>query len=387
MSLNVFLIGAGPGEAGFLTVRGADVLARADVVFFDERVSREVLDLIPKQAERLSIGDPASGKLDSLTKAIERIVEFDGKIIAILNGADPCLFGQSIPEASSLRARNIPFEIIPGVSSHLASPGFAGFPPLRGPLAGKRVVVTRSRGQAGKLTELLRQQGGTVLEVPTIRIVPPSDAHDMADAMLELNAYNWIVFTSANGVTGFFDLFFKGFDDMRDIGGVRIAAVGPATAERLKELHLKVDVMPKEYVGVKVAAAISEYESVENLKILLARAEDANSDLPKKLEELGAIVDDVACYRTIPETEDSEGTAALLEESGADWITFTSGSTVENFHIRFDLPRIMARHPKMKLASIGPETSKAIKALGLKPSIEAREHTMEGLVRSLSQTA
>jgi uroporphyrinogen III methyltransferase / synthase len=253
------------------------------------------------------------------------------------------------------------------------------------PLSGQRVVVTRARGQAGKLTTELERCGASVLEVPTIKIVPPTDAHDLADALLELNSYDWIIFTSTNGVDAFFEFFFKAFEDLRDIGGVRIAAVGPSTAAQLKELHLKVDVMPKEFTAARIVDALTAYESIENLKMLLVRAETATPELPKKLEEMGAIVDDVACYRTVPETEDPNGAAASLTETGADWVTFTSGSTVENFHARFDLPQLIARHPKLKLASIGPETSKAIAILGLKPTFEAKEHTIESLIRGIEK--
>jgi len=222
-----------------------------------------------------------------------------------------------------------------------------------------------------------------VLEIPTIKVETTDRKQDLADALLELNSYDWLVFTSPNGVTMFFESFFKGFEDLRDIGGVRIAAVGPATAAKLKELHLKVDLMPQEYVALKIAKAFSAYESIENLKILLMRAEVATPELPKALEAMGAIVDDVACYKTVPETEDVNGAAAQLLEEGADWITFTSSSTVENFHARFDLPALVKKFPKIKMASIGPETTKAIEALGLKPAVEAKPHTIEGLVKAV----
>ena len=203
------------------------------------------------------------------------------------------------------------------------------------------------------------------------------------DALLGLNAYDWLVFTSVNGVTAFFDIFFRRFQDMRDIGGVRIAAVGPATAAKLRELHLLVDLMPDEFTGKKIAAAFDKFETIENLKMCLLRAEVANPDLPKALEELGAIVDDIAIYKTVAETEDPAGAGMALLESGADWITFTSGSTVEHFHARFDLPKLLKKFPQMKLASIGPETSKAIRALGLEPALEAKAHTTEGLLAAL----
>ncbi len=181
----------------------------------------------------------------------------------------------------------------------------------------------------------------------------------------------------------FFENFFKAFEDLRDIGGVRIAAVGPATAAKLKELHLKVDVMPEEYVSAKIVKAINKFENIENLKILLMRAQVASPELPKEMEALGAIVDDIACYKTVPETEDVTGAAAKLLEDGADWITFTSSSTVENFHARFDLPALLKKFSTIKLASIGPETTKALIALGFKPSVEAKPHTIDGLVKAL----
>jgi uroporphyrinogen III methyltransferase/synthase len=170
---------------------------------------------------------------------------------------------------------------------------------------------------------------------------------------------------------------------MRDIGGARIAAVGPATANKLKELHLQVDLMPDEALASGVAKAFAGFETIENLKICLLRAEVANRELPESLEALGAIVDDVACYQTVPETEDMTGTAARLLASGADWVAFTSASTVEHFHARFDLPALLNKFPQLKTATIGPETTKALAALGLKPAIEAKEHTIEGLVAAL----
>jgi uroporphyrinogen III methyltransferase/synthase len=145
--------------------------------------------------------------------------------------------------------------------------------------------------------------------------------------------------------------------------------------------------MPDEYVAKKVAAALRKFESLENLRILIARAQVANPELPKLLEDLGAIVDDVAVYKTVPETEDRTGAAARLLEAGADWITFTSSSTVENFHARFNLPKLLQQFPGTQLASIGPETSRAIQVLGLKPAVEARQHTIDGLVRSVMAAA
>ena len=170
---------------------------------------------------------------------------------------------------------------------------------------------------------------------------------------------------------------------MRDLGGARLAAVGPATASKLKELHLQIDLMPDEALASKIAKAFAGFESIENLKICLLRAEVANRELPEALEALGAIVDDIACYQTVPETEDTTGAAARLLANGADWVAFTSASTVQHFHARFDLPALLNKFPQLKTAAIGPETSKALAALGLKPAIEAKPHTIDGLVKAL----
>jgi len=251
------------------------------------------------------------------------------------------------------------------------------------PLFGQRIVVTRTREQASQLSRQLLELGAEVLEIPTIKIVPPDDPQDLIDAILGLNAYDWLIFTSPNGAATFFDYFFKTFDDLRDIGGARIAAIGPATAAKLKELHLKVDLMPEEYLAKKIVSAFQGFESIENLRMCLLRAQVANPELPRALEEKGAIVDDIACYKTVPETEDRTCAAARMLEVGADWITFTSSSTVENFHARFNLPKLLQQFPGTRLASIGPETSKALVALGLKAEVEAREHTIGGLVAAL----
>jgi uroporphyrinogen III methyltransferase / synthase len=496
----VYLVGAGPGDPGLLTLRGAEVIARADVLVYDALVNPELLRLAPQTAETIFGGKRGreqaipQDELNALLIAKAR----EGKTVVRLKGGDPYVFGRGGEEAERLADAGILFEVVPGVSSFVAVPNYAGVPlthrdfcsrltlvtghedpaketetidwaqlahtpgtkvvmmgtdrigqiaqtlvghgmqadtPIamvrwgttgkqrsiegtlatiaevaakaeigpptvavigevvklrsklnwfeRRPLFGQRIVVTRTRDQAGQLTHRLTELGASVLEVPTIRIEAPTRRQDLVEALLELNSYDWLIFTSPNGVTAFFDYFFRQFHDMRDIGGVRIAAVGPATAKKLKELHLQVDLMPDEALAASIAEAFSEYESVENLKICLLRAEVANRELPAALEAMGAIVDDIAVYRTVAEEADPGGNAATLTERGADWITFTSASTVDHFHARFDLPALTKKFPGLKLASIGPETSKALSALQLKPTVEARVHTIDGLVDAL----
>ena len=496
----VYLVGAGPGDAGLLTLRGAELLARADVVLYDTLVNPELLRLAPPSAELIPRGSRVKGEatpqgeLNQLLIAKARA----GKTVVRLKGGDPYVFGRGGEEAGELAAAHVPFEVVPGISSILAAPNYAGIPlthrdhcssftvitgsedpakedssidyaqfakvpgtkvilmgvkriaqiadtlvahgmdaatPVgmvrwgttgqqqtitgtlatiartvaqekftapavtviggvvglrdklnwfeQRPLFGQRIVVTRTREQASELSRQLADLGADILEIPTIKIAPPDERIALVEALEGIGSYDWLIFTSPNGVTSFFDCFFKAYEDVRALGNLRFAAVGPATAAKLKELHLRVDVMPDQYLAKKITAAINKFESVENLRILLARAQVANPELTKELEDHGAIVDDVAFYQTVPETDDITGAATRLTETGADWITFTSGSTVENFHARFDLPALLKKFPRTRLASIGPETSKALEALGLALAVEARQHTVPGLVQSL----
>jgi uroporphyrinogen III methyltransferase/synthase len=246
------------------------------------------------------------------------------------------------------------------------------------PLSGKRIVVTRTRKQAGALTNQLRDLGADVIELPTIRIEPPTDLRAFAELVQDAHAYDWIVFTSPNGVNAFFDLFYKLYDDAREIGGARIAAIGPATAQRLKDFRLHVDLQPEEFVAESLVREFRKEGGIENLRVLIARAEKARDLLPKELSALGAIVDEGFAYRTVPETRDDIGARRRLLEEGADLITFTSSSTVENF-LALQLPW----PAKMQVASIGPITSKTARDCGLKVSVEARRHDIPGLVEAI----
>ncbi len=253
----------------------------------------------------------------------------------------------------------------------------------RRPLFGRRVVVTRAAGQAQELSHWLREEGADVIELPCLRFGRPSRIEPLVEAIGGLGCYDWVVFTSVNGVHSFFEHFLTAYEDLRALGMVRLAAVGPATAEALREYHLRVDLVPGEYTAAAVGKAMAAHESLENLRILLARAEGANPDLPRALEDAGAIVDDIAFYRTVPETEDRTGAGARLRAQGADWITFASGSAVQHFDRQLPLGPLKARWPRLKLASIGPETTRVLATLDLAPDVEAKVHTMPGLVEAI----
>ena len=485
-----------------MTLRGAELLGRADVVIYDALINGDILRLAPPAAEMIYAGKRSGDHAipqDELNRLLVDKARA-GRCVIRLKGGDPYVFGRGGEEAQALAGAKIPFEVVPGVSSIYAAPSYAGIPithrdhcscftvftghedpdkiepgtdwaqaaktpgtkiilmgvtrireisraltangldentpvamirwgttgrqqSIQGtlktiadvveqagfkppaltvigevvnlrpklnwfeklPLFGRRIVVTRSRAQAGLLSRQLLERGADVLEIPTIRLEPPTERLALADALLELNAYDWLIFTSPNGVATFFRVFLQGLRGHARHRRRAHRRRRPRHRGQTHELHLKVDLTPSEYTGAAIAGALAKYESLDNLKILLLRAETAGQELPEKLEELGAIVDDIACYKTVPETDDRNGAAARLLKDGADWITFASASAVQNFHARLNLNQLLTAHPRIQLASIGPETSKAITALGFNPALEAKEHTIAGLVKALEK--
>src|SRR5881398_3422037 len=490
-----FLVGAGPGDLGLVTLRAKELLERADVIVYDALVNPEMLDWAPVDAEIIFAGKRAGDKTFSQDEINALLIEKSrlGKNIVRLKGGDPFVFGRGGEEAEALAAAGIDFEVVPGITSAIAAPAYAGIPvthrdqnshvtfftghedPTKGesaidfdalaklggtqvmlmgmdrlaaitremlahgsrtnlpvalirlgtvgqqktivgtleniaerasaagfeapavaifgnvvslrkdlnwfenrPLFGKRIVVTRTRKQTSGLSSQLRALGADVIQLPTIRIEPPSDLREFAELVQDAHSYDWIVFTSPNGVDAFFEIFYKLYDDAREIGGAKIAAIGPATAQRVRDFRLHVDLQPEEFVAEAVVRQFQKQGGVENLRILIARAEKARDVLPKELSNLGAILDEAIAYRTVAETRDDTGARRRLLEEGADLITFTSSSTVENF-LALGLP-----WPKgMQIASIGPITSKTASDRGLKIDIEARRHDIEGLVEAI----
>jgi uroporphyrinogen III methyltransferase / synthase len=491
----VYLVGAGPGDLGLVTLRAKECIEGADVIVYDHLANPQMLGWARDDAEVIYAGKKANEHSLTQQEINALLVEKagGGKQVVRLKGGDPLVFGRGAEEANAVVDAGIEFEIVPGVTSAIAGPAYAGIPvthraenshvtfftghedpaktesavdyaalaklggtqvmlmgverleaitremlkqgvradlPValvrwattgrqetltgtlqdvaqraidRGfeapavavfgevvklrenlnwyekrPLSGKRIVVTRTRKQASALSNKLRALGAHVIELPTIRIEPPTDLRAFAELVQDAHAYDWIVFTSANGVEAFFEFFFKLYDDAREIGAARIAAIGPATAQRVKDFHLHVDLQPEEFVAEAVVREFQKQGDVENLRILLVRAEKARDVLPKQLSALGAIVDEGFAYRTVPETGDVTGARRQLLEEGADLITFTSSSTVENF-LALGLP-----WPKgMQVASIGPITSKTARDHGLNIDVEARRHDIDGLVQAI----
>jgi len=241
-------------------------------------------------------------------------------------------------------------------------------------LEGKKVVVTRTRSQASGLVGLLSKRGADVIEIPTIRIEEPDDRIEFAAAVSDVHTYDWLVFSSPNGVERFFEAFFKAYDDARCIGGVRIAAVGPATARKIREYRYAVDLIPEDkYVAEGLLDTFAKRENIENQTILWVRGEGARETLSNGLTALGGIVDECIAYKTVAETEDPTGGRKRLETEGADVITFASSSAVKHF---FDLGIKLPED--IKFVSMGPVTTATLTAHG-KQATEASISTLEGL--------
>jgi len=246
------------------------------------------------------------------------------------------------------------------------------------PLFGVSVVVTRATEQAAGLSARLRELGADVIELPTIETRAPDDWGPLDQAIAGLNTYDWLIFTSANGVRYFTQRLDAGTGDLRDLRA-KICAIGPATAEALSSLHLKVDLMPEQYVAESVLAAF-ECQDLEGKNVLLPRAAMARDLIPVELEKRGAAIDVVAAYQTVlPDASGALAEKIFAAAEKPDWITFTSSSTVKNFAALCPSERLQG----VRIASIGPVTSQTIRELGLSVDVQAREYTVGGLVQSI----
>jgi uroporphyrinogen III methyltransferase/synthase len=489
-----YLVGAGPGDPGLLTLRGSECLKRADVVIYDYLSNPELLHLSPESSEKIYAGKIAGEHTLHQEETNGLLVKHtrSGKCVVRLKGGDPFLFGRGGEEAAALAAAGLRFEIVPGVTSAIGGLAYAGIPVthrsrnsmltiftghegpgkeassidfkaiasapgtkvmLMGlknlcnvtrelmragmdaetpaalvrcasmgaqqtlvgtlgslaklaeeadfqppamavfgevvnfrnslnwfetrPLFGLRIAVTRARAQSGRLVEALRELGADAYALPTIRIEPPKEKIAMVEALADVRSYDWIVFTSPNGVEAFFHAFYAAYEDARELGGARIAVIGNGTANKVRDYRFGIDLIPKEFVAESLLKEFKNMD-VEHLRILLPRAAGARELLAIELEKLGAIVDDVPVYETVPETQDVSGGIREFCEKGADLIAFTSASTARHF-MELGLPM----PEKLKTASIGPITSEAMCKLGLSVDLEAEQHDIPGLIEAI----
>jgi uroporphyrinogen-III synthase len=252
------------------------------------------------------------------------------------------------------------------------------------PLSGQRVLVTRARRQAEALTALLRRQGATVLEIPSIEIRPPRSYRPLDQALCRIAEYDWLVLTSVNGVEALFARLTKLRLNARHLKSLRIAAIGPATRAAIQKRGLHVEVMPREYVAESVVQALRK--KVKGERVLLVRAKVARDVLPRELRKAGARVDVIEAYETVVARRSRRRLQALLRDPARrpHVITFTSSSTVRNFMDLMGRKRDSSRLlDGILAASIGPVTSATLREVGLRPGVQARRYTIPGLVGAI----
>lgn len=375
---SVHLIGAGPGDPALITVRGQRLLRSADVVVHDHEVHPRLLQAVRSDAERIDAaavatraGDPhAVGQLLAEKAAA-------GRTVARLTAGDP--LDAAAGEAAALRAADVAFTVVPGI------PRLPSELTCAGPLSGKRILVTRPREQAADLADRLLDLGAEPVEAPTIRIAPPEDCGPLDAACAAAASFDWIVFTSANGVEAFMRRLLDGPRDIRVLGGVRLCAIGPATAARLRRHGLEADLVPEEHRAEAVFDALNRTGALAGVRVLLPRADIAREMLAGALREAGARVTEATAYRTeLADGWSGPELLARLRARPVDAVTFTSASTVRNF------VEILGGGPAAELlsatcvAAIGPVTAEAAAELGIETTIMPATYTIPALVDAIA---
>ena len=495
----VFLVGAGPGDPGLLTRRAEQLIAAADLIAVDALVSKEITSLFPAGVEVVYVGKRASAHTLPQDKINQLLVTeaLKGKTVVRLKGGDPFVFGRGGEEAEELVAAGVPVEIVPGISSSIAGPAYAGIPVthrsfatsltlvtghesddstgidwpvvarLQGtivfmmgfgnlpmivrklvengmpaqrpvavvskattreqrtiagtlsniesrvatanlptpaliivgevvkmhdvinwfeskPLFGKRVIVTRAREQASELKRALEDAGAQVLQFPTIEIAPP-ESYDSLDQIIDrLSDYQWVIFTSTNGVKSFFERLREHGDDARSLAGVMVAAVGESTAADLRERGINPDLVPDKFQSTALLPLLEQDQ--KGIRTAVIRAAEGRDELIDELRRRGGEVDLGIAYRTVAADYDIDELRKLIVESAIDAVTFTSASTVEHFFGRLTPEERSKVSQQAILASIGPTTSDAIRKYGRGPDVEAKNATIAALLDAVTDS-
>ena len=502
----IYLLGAGPGDEGLITIKGLNLLKRADVIIYDYLAAPSLLKHAKPQAKLICVGKK-SGQHSSTQGEINELLVLEGSranCVVRLKGGDPFIFGRGGEEAEVLAKAGLAFEVVSGVSSAIAGPAYAGIPLthrnvssslaiitghncvenkacvnwqalaqavdtlviLMGmeniehichelikagkpgntpaalvqnattpkqkklvctleklaqaskengfsapaiivigqvanfglnaswfeqlPLLGKTVVVTRARHQASELSSQLQSLGAQVLEFPAIAIQPIVDPAPVFKAIEALTSYNWLVFTSCNGVEHFFSHLFKAGKDARALGSCKLAAMGPGTASCLEAFGLRADFVPASFIAEELAEgliALPENKQAAQ-RFLIARATQARDVLETELAKAGHQVEVLGVYNTMLPPEDEAREAArgdllaAFEKGGVNAITFASSSSVDNFFQAIS-PQVIRQNPSICLACIGPVTGLSLQKYGLTTTVQPKIFTLTALVDEL----
>jgi len=501
----VYLVGAGPGDIGLFTVKGLRCLRRADVVIYDFHLNAQILNYISHDAEFIYAGKRGGHHTMTQQEINRAIVEKarEGKTVCRLKGGDPFVFGRGGEEAEVLAAEGIPFEVVPGISSSIAAPAYAGIPlthrkysstfavipgyedttkpesaidwsklatgvgtlvflmavknigdvakkliengrskdtpvavvrwgtrpeqlTLVGtldniarlvkekdirppaamvvgevvrlreklkwyealPLFGHRILVTREHSGG---FERLEELGAEVMEFPTIRVVPVEDYSYVDKCIQDIEAYDWLVLTSANGVRFFIDRLLEQGRDVRDLKGLKLCAVGEKTAGALAGYGIRVDMIPESFRAEGLVQSFTDYYEqreggLKGIRILLPRAEKARDLFPEKMKEAGAHIDTPPLYRTVRPDVHGKRAQRFLRERKITIATFTSASTFHNFcDILGDEALDYLRD--VAIAVIGGVTRKAIEEKGLTVEIMPDRATIDDMVNAIIKWA
>jgi uroporphyrinogen III methyltransferase/synthase len=253
------------------------------------------------------------------------------------------------------------------------------------PLFGKKIINTRSRSQASEFSSQLRDLGAEVLELPTIETVPVGKTSVLAKTIKNLGKYQWLIFTSPNGVDAFFNLLFQIHGDVRVLAGIKLASIGPGTTKAIEKYSIKPAVTAREAVAEGLVRDLQKVGSWEGVRVLLARAEKARDVLPQTLKQWGAKVDVVTAYRTVLPFGADPAVLKDILDGNYDLMSFSSSSTFDNFIALAGKAKLSKVRQTLKAASIGPVTSASIRACGIEPRLEAKEHTIPGLVKTICE--
>lgn len=493
----VYLVGAGPGDYGLISIKAIECIKKADTIVYDRLADDRLLDHARPNVELIYVGKASSDHTMRQEDINQLLVDKakENKVVIRLKGGDPFVFGRGGEEALKLLKNNIKFEVVPGITSAISVPAYAGIPvthrgiatsfavitghedPTKAesnmkwdklatavdtlvflmgvenlphitskliehgrpadtpaavirwgtkpeqevlvttvgraagdvaakglkppaifivgevvtlrdklawfdnkPMFGKKVLVTRAREQASALTEGLAKLGANCIEAPAIKIMPPETYQPLDDAIAEIKEYDWLIFTSVNGVEHFFARLAAAKLDTRAIAA-KVAAIGSQTASRLQSYGINADIVPAEFRAEGIIEILGPHIT-EGTRILIPRAVVARDILPEKLKELGACVNVVPAYRTVTGDTDGQVLAAKLASGQIDLVTFTSSSTVTNLlHLLgADGAQLVA---KAKIACIGPITAETCMNHGIKPDVIAEEYTIKGLVEAI----